>query len=128
MRNNFWFYLLNFWTIFAFVVIVYDFVVNNRFSTVLNPVLVIYVALLTIYVGAKEFERWFRNRTNVHPGELYAIAWTALIVGIVVSNMILEKPYRLSEEIISTYISVLGILVITQKSKSLYRQKVRKVI
>ena len=125
MRYGFFFYLVNFWTLLVFGVILYDFAHNNAYSLVLNPLLVLYVAILTIYVGAKEFERWFEYHSSIHPGELHVVAWTVLIVGIVFSNFILRRPYHLSEEIISTYISVLGILAITEKSKALYRTKHR---
>ena len=82
----------------------------------------IYVALLAIYAGDKEFERWHRAHQSAHPGEIFVGAWTVLVFGILILDFILDKPYRISGEVVSAYIAVLSILAITRRSKMLYKK------
>jgi len=124
-RDKFWRYLVNFWTVVVYAAVIYDFVKNNARENLLAPVIIIYVAILAIYVGAKEFERWREFHEGRHPGELFVIGWTVLIVGLWVLGIILAKPYRIPGEVISAYISVLGVLAITRKSKSLFKTRPR---
>jgi hypothetical protein len=74
-------------------------------------------------VGNKEFERWYDIHRSKHPGEIYVIAWTFLIFTIIALDVILQKKYILPSGVVSSYLAVLTILVITNKSKSLYRRK-----
>jgi hypothetical protein len=101
----------------------WDFYKNNGFASFTTPLLVLYIAVLAIYAGNKEFERWCRVHKSAHPGEVFVIAWTILIILIFILTVILGKPYKISGEIISAYIAVLSILAITRRSKSLYRKK-----
>ena len=122
-KTSFWWYLTSTWTIIVFLTIGWDFYKNNSFASFTTPLLVLYVAVLAIYAGNKEFERWCRVHQSTHPGELFVIAWTILIVAIFTLTIILNKPYKISGEIISAYIAVLSILAITRRSKSLYQKK-----
>ncbi len=122
-KTSLWWYLTSFWTIIVFVAIGWDFYENNGFANFTTPLLVLYIALLAIYAGDKEFERWHHLHRSTHPGELFVIAWTILIAVLFVLTIILDKPYKISGEIISAYIAVLSILAITRRSKSLYRRK-----
>lgn len=122
LRNNgkFWRYLTNFWAVIIYIVVVFDFIKNNAFGEILGPLAAIYIAILAIYVGDKEFERWHHLHQNRHPGELFVIMWSILIFIIMITDFILSKSYKMPSEVISVYIAVLGILAITKKSKSLY--------
>ncbi len=125
VMDAFWRYLTNFWSFVCFGAIIYDFIYDHALGDILPAILVTYVALLTLFVGAKEFQRWYETHESRHPGELFVIAWTVLIIGIFAGKIILHKNYQVPGEVLSTYIAVLSILAITQKSKTL-RAKRRK--
>ena len=100
----------------------HDFVYDHALGNILSSLLIIYVALLTIFVGVKEFARWHDMRTGRHPGELFVIGWTILIIGIFLAKVILHKQYVIPGEVVSTYIAVLSIMAITQKSKEMQKE------
>jgi len=58
------------------VVIILDFISVNHYSDLLDLVAVIYIAILSIYAGTKEFERWFSHYNAHHPGEVFIVSWT----------------------------------------------------
>jgi hypothetical protein len=120
--GTFWRYLLNLWTIVLFAIVIEDFYHAGEFSAVIGPIAAIYAALLAIYSAEKEFERWHFYHLSRHPGEIYVIAWTLLIFGIIAADLILKRNYALEPEVVSTYIVVLGILAITKKSKSVFNE------
>jgi len=122
-RFNYWQYLANFWSIVFFVVIVYDFIYNNAVEGALEIIAFIYVGTLAIYVGNKEFERWYSRHSEQHPGELFVLAWTMLIFVLLALTLIFNKDYHMPSAVISSYIAVLTILAITEKSKSLHRRR-----
>ena len=119
----FWKYLTNFWTIAYFVFIVIDFILNNDWDQYLDILGFIYIGVLAIYVGNKEFERWYRKHVEKHPGETFVIIWTVLIFILLLATIITKKPYRIPSVVISSYVAVLTILAITEKSKALWRNK-----
>jgi membrane protein YdbS with pleckstrin-like domain len=119
IKDSFWRYITNFWCLVSYTAIIIDFVYDNALSEILSSILVIYVALLVIFAGVKEFERWYEFRKDRHPGEIFVIGWTVLVMGILVAKVALHKEYHIPEEILSTYIAVLSIMAITQKSKRL---------
>ncbi len=119
MKEVFWRWITNTWCLVSFATIIYDFVYDHSLGDLLPSVLVVYVALLTIFVGLKEFERWFEVHEGRHPGELFVIGWTILMVGLVIGKTALHKDYSIPGEVISTYIAVISIMAITQKSKRL---------
>lgn len=121
--GTFWRYLLNLWTLVLFAIIIEDFSHSGAYAGILGPVAAIYAALLAIYSAEKEFERWHFYHLSRHPGEIYVIAWTLLIFGIILADLILKRGYALEPEVVSTYIVVLGILAITKKSKSVFKER-----
>ena len=124
IRDIFWRYATNIWSLLCYAAIIYDFLHDHALGDLLPSILVIYVALLTIYAGAKEFERWFEVYDSRHPGEFFVIGWTILMVGIIVTKILLHKFYPIPGEVIATYIAVLSIMAITEKSKRLkFRKK-----
>ncbi len=122
---NFWRKLINAWSFFFFATIIIDFIYSNAYKGIINAVATIYVSILAIYVSNKEFERWYDQHEDGHPGEIFVIIWSVLVGTLFVLDMIC-KSYELSGSIISTYIAVLTILVITRKSKELYKLKRKK--
>lgn len=123
---KFWRHLINAWSILFFLVVIVDFLTNNACRDVINVLATLYIAILAIYVSDKEFERWYHRHRSQHPGEFFVIAWTVLIFGLVVSNLIFHEPYEIPGSVISSYIAVLTILAITRKSKELYINKNKK--
>ena len=121
--GKFWRYLTNFWTIVLFAVIIKDFITNGGYTEILGPVAALYTISLTIYSAEKEFERWHFYSKGKHPGEIYVIAWTTLVVGIFLAKLLTHSQYKMSPEIVATYIVVLGVLAITKKSKSDFIEK-----
>ncbi|HKK54286.1 MAG TPA: hypothetical protein VJ926_02080 [Patescibacteria group bacterium] len=124
-NNSFYFWrqIINFWTIVFMIFIVYDFINNNQLNEIMGSLAAIYIGVLAIYVGNKEFERWYNVHRSKHPGEFYVIVWTLLIFIIISLDVILQKEYKLPSSVVSSYLAVLTILVITNKSKSLYKRK-----
>ncbi|MCF7795185.1 hypothetical protein K9M50_02400 [Patescibacteria group bacterium] len=119
----FWRQIINFWTIVFMIFIVYDFINNNQLIEIMGSLAAIYIGVLAIYVGNKEFERWYDIHRSKHPGEIYVIIWTLLVFGIIVLDVVLQKEYKLPSGVVSSYLAVMTILVITNKSKSLYKRK-----
>lgn len=117
-----WWYLTNLWTLVMFAAITWDFHLDNGFGKFVCPIAAVYIAILAIYAGDKEFERWHHIHESRHPGELFVVAWTLLILTILVLDFILAKSYSIPAEVISTYIAVLSIMAITRRSKLLYKR------
>lgn len=115
--------MTNLWCLMAYFVILYDFFYEHALGGILPSVLVIYVAILVIYVGLKEFERWYEIQSGRHPGELFVIGWTIVMLVLVIGKIFLHKQTPIPEEAISTYIAVLSIMAISQKSKRLKEEK-----
>ncbi|KND47683.1 MAG: hypothetical protein AB201_01975 [Parcubacteria bacterium C7867-006] len=119
IKDVFWRYITNLWCLLSYAAIIIDFIYDHILGEILPSILVIYVALLVIFAGVKEFERWYEFRRDRHPGEWFVIGWTILVIGIMVATVVMHKEYHIPEEVLATYIAVLSIMAITQKSKRL---------
>jgi hypothetical protein len=128
LKNSFkfWYQLINIWSFLFFATIILDFIYNNAYEGILNAISIIYISVLAIYVSNKEFERWYDRHEESHPGEIFVIIWSVLIFGLFILDLFCGENYRLPGAVISTYIAVLTILVITRKSKELYKLKRRR--
>ncbi len=120
-RYHFLRWVTNLWTLFLFFLIILDFVYDNAYLTLVEPAAILYIGTLALYSVEKEFERWYEYHIGRHPGEMYVIVWTALILGISIAQVFMKKQYHLPSEVVATYIGVLGMLAITKKSKEFYR-------
>jgi len=122
---KFWRHMVNFWTVVFFAAIAYDFFHDNILSQteVLLAVAAIYTALLAIYSAEKEFRRWHHMHSSIHPGELYAILWTILIVILIVGATFFVPTYHIPAEVSASYVGVIGILALTRESKNYYKKK-----
>lgn len=114
-------YLTNLWTLIAFFVIAIDFFTHNGHQSAIGPVLAVYIGTLVVYSAEKEFERWAEYYEGRHPGDIYVICWTILLVFLVLASFIIEPDYKIPPEIISTYIGVISIMAFTRKSKSFFK-------
>lgn len=133
MNNNifnydfgFWRKLINAWSFLFFAMIIADFVHANAYIDILNAVSTIYISILAIYVSNKEFERWYNRHKESHPGEAFVIIWSALIGSLFIVEFVYSEYYKVPSSVISSYIAVLTILVITRKSKELYKQRTKR--
>jgi hypothetical protein len=119
-----WRLLTNFWTTLLILFLVFNFISKDAYDSLIVPFSIIYTGTLSLYVGTKEFDRWYELHESRHPGEIVIIIWTTLIVLLYVGALILGAPYKIpSETVIADYIMVLSVYAITQKSKKLHRRK-----
>lgn len=118
-----WRYLTNFWTIIFYIVIISDFVRDGAYHELLAPIAAIYIAILAIYAGEKEFERWQDIHEGRHPGEVFIIVWTVLVIGLIAAKLVINKSYPWPGEVTAVYITVLGVLAVTRKSRSYFEIK-----
>ncbi len=128
MSVKIWRILTNFWTVVFFLLIIYDFILDNSLDhdNIILVISVVYGAALAIYSAEKEFKRWHDSHDTRHPGETYVILWTILVFGIIAANLYLHKPYELPAEVRATYVVVVGILALTKESKYLYGKQKRR--
>lgn len=124
-KEMFWRVLTNFWTGFFVAFVVANFILLGELDFLLGPMSAVYAGVLTIYVGTKEFDRWYESHEGRHPGEWFVFSWTFVIVALVASSLVLGPKYKIPSEVIAIYIAVLTLFAITQKSKSLYGRKKR---
>lgn len=123
-KGNFWRYLTNAWTVVFMLLVVFDFLTLGGYKYLLTPFSVIYGSILSIFVGTKEFSRWHEiYKSRRHPGELFVIAWSILVLAILVCSWLGFRKYEISSDLISVYIMVLTVFAITQGSKNLHRKR-----
>jgi len=108
------------------VLFVISFLSGSFYESLANISGVIYLALLSIYVGTKEFNRWHNYHKSIHYGELSIIFWTILVIWLMVLNIIHKGRFHFPNELVALYIAVLGIFAITQESKALYKTCLKK--
>jgi hypothetical protein len=123
---EFWRRLINVWSIIFFFVIIYNFFVPEAGDNILDVISVIYIGVLAIYVSNKEFERWYHKHDHQHPGEIFVIIWSILVVALIVADVMSRGYYHLPGSVVSAYIAVLTILAITRKSKQAYQFRFSK--
>ncbi len=121
-----WRILTHFWTIAFIVFLAYNFFSVNQYEFLIAPLSVIYVSLLGLYAGTKEFDRWYDLHKSRHPGELFVIVWTVFVFLFLAVSFYLGKEYRFSSEAVAVYIMVLSVFALTQRSKRLYEESQRR--
>jgi len=116
-----WKYLANFWTWLTLLIFIAAFFAPEHFNGSLGATSVIYASILGIYVSSKEVARWrSKDYVSNYYGEIYILIWTLVIVGMIILS-ILNHNFVLQSEFTATYITILGIFAISQKSKALKR-------
>lgn len=125
--ENFWRYTTNVWTLACIGIVLLDFFTNGSYHYLVAPASVIYGSLLSIFVGTKEFNRWFeRDGSGRHPGEIFVAAWSAVFVFLIIISLWRGNSFVISSDVISIYIMVLTVFAITQSSKQLYTKKKKR--
>lgn len=118
-----WRVLVNFWTVVLLLFLVANFVTQGNYDFIGISFSIIYTAILGLYVGTKEFDRWYELHDSRHPGEIFIILWTAVIAGMLGADLFLGKGYKLPQEAVADYIMVLSVFALTQKSKKMHHTK-----
>ena len=122
--ENFWRYLTNAWTIIFMAVVVIDFFSNRRLDYLFTPLSIMYGAILSLFVGTKEFDRWYDIRgARRHPGEVFVIVWSVLLFGMLIISWASHEQFSISSDIVSVYIMVLTVFALSQSSKRVYKSK-----
>ncbi|MBT3690411.1 hypothetical protein HOE31_04145 [bacterium] len=116
----FWKVLSSTWGVIAMSLFMIEFFTFNDYLVATSSVAVIYIAVLTMYVGSKEFFRWRQKDTfkSRYFGEIHIILWTLLFVVFTLFAFFSKGYFKLPTEFLATYISTLGIFAITMQSKS----------
>lgn len=83
----------------------------------------IYLGILGIYAGEKEYTRWKKKFESDHIGEIFVIIWTIAMIFFVITATLSRGMYRLPSEFAVVYTSVVGIFAITARSKALRGDK-----
>ena len=123
MGEKIWRILTNLWTIAFLIFIAFNFFLEDQLGFLMTTFSALYVGLLAIYVSTKEFDRWYEMHKGKHPGEIFVIVWTIVILGLFFISIFLKKDYEMDEVIVAVYIAVLSIFAVTQKSKRLHKEK-----
>ena len=118
-----WRWITNLWTLVFVFFLIWNFFAKGSDDLLIGPFSVIYVGVLSLYAGTKEFDRWYEFHESRHPGEWFVIGWTIVILALTILSFVLGKGYSVSSETIADYIMVLSIFALTQKSKQLHRKK-----
>ncbi|MFA6354116.1 MAG: hypothetical protein WCX12_00285 [Candidatus Paceibacterota bacterium] len=121
-----WRIITNLWTIVLLVFIVINFFTADKYNSLIGPLSALYIGMLAIYAGTKEFDRWHKIHTGRHPGEIFVYAWSIIVLGLFIASLFLNNTYKVPSEIIAAYIAVLSIFALTQKSKKYYLKKAKK--
>ncbi len=107
--------------------LLFDFFSKNSYDGLTTPFSAVYIGVLSLYVGTKEFDRWYElHDKGRHPGELFVLGWTGIMVILFIASFVKGPGYKISPDATAVYIMVLSVFALTQKSKQLYRQKKRK--
>lgn len=117
---KYWRCLANIWLMAMMVIILIDFWSGGRYGYLISPISILYITLLSIYITSKEFKRWFNHYEGRHPGEIALVIWTILIFALIISNAYLGANYHISQEIISTYLVVVALFIVSRGSRMIY--------
>lgn len=126
-ERKLWHILSDIWTAIVLVFLIADFITRGSYEFLLPSFSIVYTGVLVFYVGTKEFDRWYDFHDGRHPGEVFVIVWTVVILVLFLAQLILGSGYKISPEMVPDYIMVLSIFAVTQKSKRLHgKRRVKK--
>jgi len=117
-----WRYLTNFWTVVLMAFLIVNFIKQGNYDYLTPSFSIIYTGVLSLYVGTKEFDRWYEVHDSRHPGEIFIAAWTLLIFFLFGAQLMFGGNYKVAPEVMADYIMVLSIFAVTQKSKKLHHR------
>ena len=115
-----WRFLTNFWGIVTAIFFIITFFNVSNLQQPLKSLVIVYVSILSIYTGIKEFNRWKDKKfMGKHNGEIFIVIWTILVILFIILNAYDPIRYRIPKEFTATYLSILGVFAISRKSKYL---------
>jgi uncharacterized membrane protein len=124
LNQKTWKVLTNIWSFIAMAFFTLDFFSkSDNYGNISMTVAIIYTAILGIYVGTKEYDRWQNSHDSKRLGELFIVFWTILIFFFLIMSTLSGGKYKIPSELSATYIAVLSIFAITQKSKQMHEEK-----
>ena len=116
----FWKILSDFWGIVTTIFFLLTFFGYYDLSHLLTDIAIIYLSILSIFTGLKEFNRWKSKKyLSRYHGEIFIASWTLMMLVFIIMAAADKNNYKLSTEFTATYLSVLGIFAISRKSKNL---------
>jgi hypothetical protein len=124
-NERIWRTLTNAWTVIFLAFVIANFFSGDRYEFLIAPMSILYTGILTLYVGTKEFDRWYERHMGRHPGEWFVLLWSVVIGALLLFSFVLGEGHRIHSDVIAVYIAVLSLFAVTQKSKSLHTKKGR---
>ena len=115
--------ILNVWTVVALFVFALDFCSGNRYDSSASAIGIIYLAILGLYAGEKEYTRWKDKFISKFLGEGFVAVWTVLMILFVVAAHLSQGQFKIPPELAVVYTSVVGVYIITKRSKGLHDNK-----
>ena len=114
---------VNTWTFIVLPFVVLNFALQDRLSFLVVPTAVLYTGLLALYVGTKEFDRWYKAHRGRHPGEWFVITWTVVMIGLFGASIFLGPAHTIHSDLVAIYVAVLSLYAFTKKSKEMHKRK-----
>lgn len=124
--DRIWRVLSYVWTVAFIVFLAFNFLNKDIYEGFVGPFSIVYIGILGFYVGTKEFSRWCKLHHSRHPGEIFVIAWTVLILAFFILPFFLGPEYKTSSETVTDYIVVLSVFALTQQSKRMCEEEIEK--
>lgn len=111
--------LANAWGLLTFFLFVYNFFFNQGNQKLASTCAVIYAMALALYVGNKEYLRWSKANKfqSMHFGEAYPVIWSIALIVFAIVSLLTKGDYEIPTEFTTTYITILGIYIISEQSK-----------
>lgn len=114
---------VNLWTFLVLPFVVLNFVLEDQLEHLVVPTAVLYTGLLALYVGTKEFDRWYKTHRGRHPGEWFVILWTAVMAGLFLASIFLGPGHTIHSDLVAVYVAVLSLYAFTNKSKEFHKKR-----
>jgi peptidoglycan/LPS O-acetylase OafA/YrhL len=124
-EKKIWRLLAVVWGTLYLFVITMDFFLKDEYGYIIGPFSVLYIAVLSIFVGSKEFDRWHERHPGKKHGEIFVVAFSVLLVIFFILSIFLGPEHKVGSDVIATYVAILSVYVISQKSKELYGEKTK---
>jgi len=126
INANFIRVLAGLWGILTYFLFIVDFFTKNITLTVTSTSSVIYGVILALYVSNKEINRWQSKKgqfKSLHFGEIYPVIWSIALFFFIIITAINPDYFKIPAEFPATYITILGIYIISHQSKTLYKKR-----
>lgn len=113
---------VNTWTFIVLPFVILNFALSGQLDFLVVPTAVLYTGLLALYVGTKEFDRWYKVHRGRHPGEWFVITWTVVMIGLFGASIFLGPEHTIHSDLVAIYVAVLSLYAFTKKSKEMHKR------